>query len=316
MVALALPRGTPGTVHTVLSVLQGEHSVGDGIFGFFSMKEACTLRLVCDEFRKSITDARWHDEKTKIKGSLASWRESFPNARAANISLRQDLVDSDFAYLRGIHVLDMSGCTRSIITNNAFSHLHDIHTLNMKFCFQKSITNAAFAHLRGIHTLDMTWCRQITDAAFVHLRGIHTLIMKNCNITDAAIVHLRGIHTLNIIGCTNITDAAFVNLSGIHTLNMRNCVLITNTGFAHLHGIQKIYLSDTYKDDILPQHISSKRVIKDDTPLEDKLRRSMKAYINKQEKRVLELQRVRHQLLRLQSKVEYRLMSGTAEKKD
>ena len=107
----ALPRSeTPVT--TLLSVLQGAHSAGEGIFGFLSTREANTLRLVCGEFRDAVSEARWHDETTRISGSLAAWRACFPNARAANVAGRADLQDADFAHLAGLKALNMSGLPR------------------------------------------------------------------------------------------------------------------------------------------------------------------------------------------------------------
>ena len=167
------------------------------ILAFLTYRDANAFRATCKEARDAVAEHKWMDSETSIKGSLKLWRICFPNARAANIWQRRDLRDIDFAYLKGIH------------------------TLNMSLCSQ--ITDAAFAHLTGIHTLDMSYCSQITDDAFVHLKGIHTLDMNYCyqrTITDAAFAHLKGIHTLNMWCCDNITDAAFVHLKGIHTLTI------------------------------------------------------------------------------------------------
>ena len=182
---------------TVLSVLAGAHSVGEGILGFFDMKEARIIRLVCSEFREAIAIARWADMETRISGNVGGWRMSFPHAMKASISVTRpqvnSIVDADFVHFEGVNTLDMSGCN------------------------QEGITDAAFVHLKGIHTLNMSGCDQegITDAAFVHLKGIHTLNMADCDqagITDTAFVHLKGIHTLNIRGCVRITTSIFDHL--------------------------------------------------------------------------------------------------------
>ena len=160
----ALPRGeTPVT--TLLSVLQGAHSAGEGIFGFLSTREANTLRLVCGEFRDAVSEARWHDETTRISGSLAAWRACFPNARAANVAGRADLCDADFARLAGLQALKMIGCA--------------------------GITDAGLAHLAGIHTLNMYGCHRITDAGLAHLAGIRTLHMRGCNAATIACARAR-----------------------------------------------------------------------------------------------------------------------------
>ncbi len=241
--------------HSVLSILAGAHSIGEGIFSFMTMIDSNNLRPVCVEFRQAIKDFPWMDEDSHIKGSVKAWRAAFPVARAVNISERQDIVDADFVHIRGdarvrLHTLDMRGC--KMVTDAAFVHLRGIHTLYMEECNQVTITDAAFVNLRGIHTLGMGGCNQatITDAAFVHLRGIHELYMSGCNqavITDAAFAHLRGIHTLWMCGCNQatITNAAFVHLRGIHTLDIQICyqATITDAAFVHLRGIHTLYMS-------------------------------------------------------------------------
>ena len=213
--------------YSILSVLFGAHSIGEGIFGFMTMIDSNKVRVQCRECHQAVKDFPWMDAKSRIRGSVKKWRASFPCARAVNVSGRHyDIVDADFVHIRG----------------DARVRLH---TVNISECL--SVTDAAFVHLRGIHTLDMNNCRQITDAAFVHLRGIHTLDMSYCNqatITDAAFVYLRGIHMLNIALCrqTTITDTAFVHLSGIHTLDMSYCnqLTITAAAFVHLRGIHTL----------------------------------------------------------------------------
>ena len=169
---------------TVLSVLAGAHSVGEGILGFFDTREARAIRLVCVEFREAVATVPWADMETRITGNAGGWRESFPRATKANISVAYSypqvhnaIVDADFVHFEGIHTLGMMRCRQAGITDAAFVHLQGIHTLDMSLCYQASITDAAFVHLKGIHTLVMSWCSQagITDTAFVHLKGIHTL---------------------------------------------------------------------------------------------------------------------------------------------
>ena len=121
----------------------------EGIFGFLTTRDARALRLVCRLCCADVADARWHDEETRISGSLAAWRKCFPNARAANVARRADLRDADFERLKGLKALNMGECG--------------------------GITDAGLAHLVGIHTLDMRYCRGITDAGLAHLAGIHTL---------------------------------------------------------------------------------------------------------------------------------------------
>ena len=238
--------------HSVLSILAGAHSIGQGIFSFLTMKDSNNVRPVCVEFRQAIMDFPWMDKESKIKSGVKAWRKAFPYARAVNVSWRQDIVDADFVHIRGdarvrLHTVEMWSC-RSV-TDAAFMYLRGIHALNMSNCTQATITDAAFVHLRGIHTLKMWGCNQasITDAAFVHLRGIHTLDMSGCtqaSITDAAFVNLRGIYKLTMSCCNQatITDAAFVHLQGIHALDMCDCTqpTITDAALVHLVGIKRL----------------------------------------------------------------------------
>jgi len=262
--------------YSILSVLFGPHSIGEGIFSFMTMIDSNKVRVQCRECHQAVKDFPWMDSETKIKGSVKAWRAAFPVARAVNVSERDDIVDEDFVhirgdararlhtvkiarcknvtdaafiYLRGIHTLFISGCNQATITDAAFIHLRGIHTLDMSCCNQATITDAAFINLRGIQELFMIRCNQetITDAAFVHLQGIQLLSMNNCNqatITDAAFVHLRGIRGLSINGCNQVTiaDVAFVHLRGIGLLCMNYCnqVTITDAAFVHLHGIRKL----------------------------------------------------------------------------
>ena len=219
--------------YSILSVLFGAHSIGEGIFGFLTMIDSNKLRVQCVECRNAVMDFPWMDSRSPIKGSVRAWRAAFPVARAVNVSERNDIVDADFVHIRGdarvrLHTVNMWDCKR--VTDAAFVHLCGIHTLEMWGCNQATITDAAFVHLRGIHTLNMIYCNQatITDAAFKHLRGIHTLCISFCNqvtITDVAFVHLRGIHTLYMWDCNQamITPAALIHLRGIHTLYTYGC---------------------------------------------------------------------------------------------
>ena len=173
----------------MLSVLSGAHSVGAGILGFFDTKEARAIRLVCTEFRAAVAAVPWADMGTRISRNVGGWRESFPHATKANISVKNSkpdvnnaIVDADFVHFEGLHTLNMTNCQAGI-TDAAFIHLKGIYKLGMVGCSQVGITDTAFVHLEGIHTLDMSSCRQarITDAAFVHLQGLYALAMCVCN---------------------------------------------------------------------------------------------------------------------------------------
>jgi len=149
---------SPALDCSILSILWNGWDSIDGyehsLLRFFTMHEARELRLVCREVKDAVDIAPFDDLKSPIgregvpiQESLVLCRESFPQAVAATVWYRQDLVDADFAHFRGLYALDISGCT--------------------------GITNAAFSHLRGIHTFIMDKCTDITE--FSDLRGITTL---------------------------------------------------------------------------------------------------------------------------------------------
>ena len=239
--------------YSILSVIAGPHSIGEGIFSFLTMIDSNKVRVQCVECRNAVKDFPWMDDESRITGSVKAWRAAFPVARKVNVSRRDDIVDADFVHIRGdarrvrLHTVHMYRC--KLVTDAAFVQLRGIHTLDMSGCNQATITDAAFVHLRGIHSLYMGGCNQvtITEEAFVNLRGINLLYMWNCDqetITDAAYAHLRGIHKLDMSGCTQetITDAAFVHLRGIHSLDMNRCnqMTITEAAFSPLRGIHTL----------------------------------------------------------------------------
>ena len=78
---------------------------------YFSTKEARHLRLVCREFKVAVANNAWADKKP-IKGSIVLWRNCFPCAVHANVSLfgrRNPVLVGDFVHLTGLRSVDMSG---------------------------------------------------------------------------------------------------------------------------------------------------------------------------------------------------------------
>ncbi len=141
---------------TVLSVLTGSHSVGEGILGFFNTHEARVLRLVCSEFREAVAVVSWADLGTRIWRNVGGWRASFPRATKANISLgwsdpqvHNAIVDTEFVHFEGIHTLKMSRCSQAGIADTAFVHLKGIHTLDMQFCDRRVSRTPRLPTLRG-----------------------------------------------------------------------------------------------------------------------------------------------------------------------
>ncbi len=63
-VPLAAHRKDRDYASTILSVLDGAHSMGDGVLGFFDTREARVIRLVCAEFRDAVAVVPWADTTT------------------------------------------------------------------------------------------------------------------------------------------------------------------------------------------------------------------------------------------------------------
>jgi hypothetical protein len=216
---------------TVFSHLVASHSHVRGVLGFLSTREASSLRLVCKELRASVTDFKWEDGCSSIRGSLGRWRACFPHARVANVSGRADLTDADFVHLRNVNVIFMMSCTG--VTDAAFSHLTACRTLDMSHCNQRGISDAAFPHLVNIRTLNMSGCNQatITDAAFASLAELRSLgisqstfgLYPRLRLTDRAFTGLRKLESLCASGLDAITDVAFDNLTELKQLNLAWC---------------------------------------------------------------------------------------------
>ena len=176
-----LPRSTD---YADLPAMLGHPDLGRVILGWLGddTRAASALRGTCAAARDAVGAHPWADLGTCIVWP-GRWRRAFPCAVAACVRGNERLSDADFVHLRGLRLLDMSGCGQRRIMDGAFAHLTGIHTLKMSWCQQATITDGAFAHLAGIHTLHMGHCIQvtITDAAFAHLAGIHTLNMSGGN---------------------------------------------------------------------------------------------------------------------------------------
>ena len=81
---------------TVMSVLAGAHSVGEGILGFFNTREARVIRLVCNEFREAVAVVPWADMGTRIRGNVGGWRAQELPARDKGEHLRRVLAAAQY----------------------------------------------------------------------------------------------------------------------------------------------------------------------------------------------------------------------------
>lgn len=228
-ITLTRPVYEAGTsVMTVLSCSADRIDVlfEHGVLRFFTTKEARRLRAVCREFLDNVSVTPWDDmttrigrEYVRIGRSIALWRECFPVAIAANVSMRDDLSDRHFRFFRGLHRLDIS---------QEYEYNERATPPNV------DISDAAFAHLQGIRTLTMQDVRQlaITDAAFVFLRGVERLDIAGCKlgITRAAFQQLRGISALNVP-------------KEIHPLRLENQELTREVVFRRLQELNPMWIN-------------------------------------------------------------------------
>jgi hypothetical protein len=74
------------TATTVFSALAGSHSVGEGVLGFFSTREARALRLVCEEARSAVAAAAWGETDSCVR-DVGLWAAGF-GAAATAVSVR------------------------------------------------------------------------------------------------------------------------------------------------------------------------------------------------------------------------------------
>ena len=143
------------------------------VMSFLQQDEAVALRAASRACRDAIAEHAWEDidvghynSRSCIHGShLAAWRRCVPHARAANISENTTIADADFVHLKGVHNLNMRGCTHPAITDSAFENLKGIHTLNMLGCNQPTITDVALSHLVGVKEVQIGESKQFTSQA-------------------------------------------------------------------------------------------------------------------------------------------------------
>jgi hypothetical protein len=146
-------------------------SAGHQIFGFFTTREARTLRAVCREMRDAVAAHAWADARTVIRGRLALWRACFPRAAAANVSGRGDLGDADLALLCGVRTLDVSYCWQRVIMAVPLAH----------------------PHLRGMAPANSQGPGGPSEAAFARLGGVRHLRMRGCNDSVRAAAERAGL---------------------------------------------------------------------------------------------------------------------------
>lgn len=229
----------------IISIIYG------GLLPYFTIEDACSLRLINKEFNEVVTKYPWDDMKTIINGSIKLWKKCFPNSRSANVHNRI-LYDSDFNYFEHLHKLDIS---RSItnenpvyITEFGFMKLSKLQSLNMIGC--NTISEISLKYIFNIKELDISWCNQITDNIFKYFSKLDKLVMRWCSqdsITDNAFKNLIKIKSLDMTGCNQvtITNNAFIYFTSLTKLDMSGCYqeTITVDVFKYIKNINELDIS-------------------------------------------------------------------------
>ena len=170
------------------------------VMSFLRQEDVLGLRAASRACCDAVAEHAWDDLSTNrpmspteissslIRGSVASWRRSFPAALSANLKGHKRLQSADLVHLAGVRIADLRDCR--LLTDEGLAHLRGIHALFISRC--PLITDAGLAHLTGIETLAIWKCPGITDAGLVHLRGIRLLLIEGPRLTDAALAQLEG----------------------------------------------------------------------------------------------------------------------------
>jgi hypothetical protein len=225
--------------------------INGGLLPYFTIEDACLLRLINKEFNEVVTKYPWNDMKTKIKGSIKLWKKCFPYARSANVH-NKILYDSDFNYFEGLEKLDIS---RSIsnenpiyVTEVGFMKLYKLKLLKMLDC--RTIPEIALKYLINIKELDISWCDQITDNIFRYFSKLDKLVMRWCSqpsITDNAFKNITKIKSLDMTGCNQVTisNNAFIYFMCLTNLDMSGCYqeTITVDVFKYIKNINELDIS-------------------------------------------------------------------------
>ena len=148
---LALPLAGGDAARSILS------AVSDALLPFFSTREARALRGVCREFRAAVAAFPWHDAATRIRGSLAAWRASFPLARAANAAQRALDDDADWQCLAG------EGRMRELV---------------VACC--GGVTDARLARFRLLERLDARECTEFSRRGLAALKELDRADLRGC----------------------------------------------------------------------------------------------------------------------------------------
>jgi len=229
----------------VISIIYG------GLLPYFTIEDACSLRLINKEFYEVVTKYPWDDMKTKIKGSIKSWKKCFPYVRSANVH-NKILYDNDFDYFEHLQKLDISRSMSNenpiYVTEIGFMKLSKLKLLKMIGC--NSIPEIALKYLTNIKELDISWCNQITDNIFIYFSKLDKLVMRWCsqpNITDDAFKNIARIKSLDMTGCNQvtITNNAFIYFMCLTNLDMSGCYqdTITVDVFKYIKDINELDIS-------------------------------------------------------------------------
>jgi len=245
--------GTSDT--SILSVLNGVHSIGEGFLSYLTCKDANNLRLVCREMNQAVTDFNWNENNSiviKNQNNFDLWVKCFPNALFIELDYGDFKSDTEF------FEYDLSKF--NIPKNMNFIikiHIYCRDQLNHLITQYKHLIKYLYLIL---HAEDSNMYEEFNDNDFIQLSGIKNLDIRFfVNITNDTLKYIQGVENLDITWCCGvnnnivyhaITDEGFKYLRGIKKLKMGDNPELTNNIFQYLSGIKILDMSQVENSSI------------------------------------------------------------------
>ena len=168
----------------------GEHLQGLGVFGYLTTRDASAFRTASKRTQSAVRAFVWTDLRTRIAGSVRSWRACFPKATQANLSRRTDVRHHEFVHLVGVTSLDFSYNECYSLCNHTFRFLSELRVLNLSNSwqdrsvwafFRDAFNDGLFQHLGKLEILhlDGFLLNKVTGAFAAHLPRLRTLSLHH-----------------------------------------------------------------------------------------------------------------------------------------
>jgi hypothetical protein len=238
-------------VSSILSVLDGEHSIGGGILGFLTPEDGNSLRLTCREMKQTVSDFRWTTKHSfNYIEDIVDYQKCFPNA--LHIELNYGEPDEGF-YEYDLSMIKIPTYFNSDKIVNDFIikiHIYAPEQLTLLIRTYKHLIKYLYI---VFHSYESNMYHQFSDDDFKQLSGIKNLNIKLMyNLTDNIIKYIQGVENLDITWCNGtdqngvysaFTDDGIKHFRGIKTLKIGDNPQLTNNIFQYLSGIKELNIS-------------------------------------------------------------------------